>query len=79
MDALSSEAIRRGKKLGRPYSYGQLVADTTEEEREKIAEDYKAAFRRKGGGGTRSEFTKTDQDAMVKIRQKNESHGGAGE
>ena len=41
VDALSTEALRRGKKMGRPdYSYGKLVADTTEYEREQIVDAY---------------------------------------
>lgn len=40
VDALALEADRRGKLRGRPYSYGQLVADTTYEERSMIERDY---------------------------------------
>ena len=53
IDALSLEAERRRKARGLlRYSYGDLVADTTQEEREAIAEDYKKRLnkaRRKGG------------------------------
>ena len=52
IDGLSLEASRRAKKLGRPYSYGQLIADTTEAEREAIVEKYRQAAeetRRQGG------------------------------
>ena len=53
MDALSWEAERRARELGRPdYSYGKLVAETTPEEREEIAEAYRTYFKRryrKGG------------------------------
>lgn len=38
--AYAKEAERRGKLLDRPYSYGKLVADTTEAEREQIKQDY---------------------------------------
>ena len=41
IDALTLEADRRSKAMGRFYSYGQLVADTTPEERAAIAEDYR--------------------------------------
>lgn len=41
IDGLSLEADRRAKQLGRPYSYGQLIADTTENQREEIVEDYR--------------------------------------
>lgn len=43
IDGLSLEASRRAKALGRPYSYGQLIADTTPEERERIVESYRVA------------------------------------
>lgn len=43
IDALAVEAERRAGILGRPdYSYGKLVADTTPEQRERIADDYRA-------------------------------------
>ena len=40
IDALALEADRRRKLAGRPYSYGQLVAATTEAEREALADRY---------------------------------------
>lgn len=46
VDALALEADRRAKKLGRPYSYGQLIADTTEAERDEIAERYREELKR---------------------------------
>ena len=58
IDALSLEAERRRRLLGRPYSYGQLVADTTPEQRREIARDYRRALekalrrgRRRAGSG----------------------------
>lgn len=64
IDALSLEAQRRGKLIGDPhYSYGQLVADTTEEERERIADCYRAEYRRKQGRGyTHSFFQEADKE-----------------
>lgn len=63
IDALSLEAQRRGRERGRPYSYGQLVADTTREQREEIAEAYEAAARRKQrSGGTKSFFSESDKE-----------------
>lgn len=54
IDGLSLEASRRAKELGRPYSYGQLVADTTEAQREKSEENYRvAAIKTKEKGGYR--------------------------
>lgn len=64
IDALAIEADRIAKKTGRPdYSYGKLVADTTEGQRDEIAEDYKRKFRKKKGrGGTESPFPETDAE-----------------
>lgn len=43
IDALALEVDRRAKKMNRPdYSYGKLIADTTPEEREQIADTYRA-------------------------------------
>ena len=44
IDALALETDRRRKTLGRSYSYGQLIADTTLAQREQIAEDYREAM-----------------------------------
>ena len=46
VDALALEATRRSRELGRPYSYGQLIADTTEAERDEIAERYREELKR---------------------------------
>lgn len=57
IDALSLEAERRAKKMNRPdYSYGKLIADTTPEERERIADTYRAEYRRKRGRGCTHSF-----------------------
>lgn len=40
VDALAVEAAKKAQQLGRHYSYGMLVADTTYEERSLIAERY---------------------------------------
>ena len=64
--ALSSEAVRRGRKLGRPYSYGQLVADTTQEERDEICQRYESAFRKRSKSGrTKSFFAEADKEGDV--------------
>lgn len=64
IDALCIEATRRGKRMNRPdYSYGKLVADTTEAERLGIVEKYRARKRRKQVmGGTRSYFDEADEE-----------------
>lgn len=41
LDALAKEADKRAKQSGLPYSYGKLVADTTESQRDEIAEGYR--------------------------------------
>lgn len=48
LDALAREARRREALLGRPYSYGRLVSDTTPEERERICCAYMEAKVGKG-------------------------------
>ena len=64
VDALAVEAERRAREMGRPdYNYGKLVADTTPEEREQIAEDYKRYFKRRyRKGGTKSFFHEADKE-----------------
>lgn len=77
IDALALEASRRSRILGRPYSYGQLIADTTPEEREKIAEEYRerlAAVIRQGGrrvsGGTRYIRPQTEKEVVRQTKRK---------
>ena len=41
IDALALEANRRAKALGHRYSYGQLIADTTLQERMEIVEAHR--------------------------------------
>lgn len=53
IDALALETDRRRAQLGRPYSYGQLVADTTQTQREQIAEDYRKRMKQAGKQGHR--------------------------
>lgn len=78
IDALSLEAQRRERKLGRPYSYGQLIADTSQEEREGIAEGYREQFRN-GKRGEKSAFLETERDAVEDIRRKQEQANHTGE
>lgn len=63
LDALALEVDRRAKKMNRPdYSYGKLIADTTQAEREQIADTYRAEFKRKRGRGyTKSFNVKSDE------------------
>ena len=64
LDALALEVDRRAKKLNRPdYSYGKLIADTTQEERERITDTYRAEYKRKRGQGrTQSLFQESDKE-----------------
>lgn len=61
IDAFALEAERRGKALGRPYSYGKLVADTTKEEREEILSAYREGGRKRRS--TKSVFMEKNEDA----------------
>lgn len=61
IDAFALEAERRGKALGRPYSYGKLVADTTKEEREEILHAYREGGRKRRS--TKSVFMEKNEDA----------------
>lgn len=65
LDALALEVDRRAKQMNRPdYSYGKLIADTTPEERELIADSYRAEYKRKRGRGcTHSFFDEADKEA----------------
>lgn len=70
IDALSLEAERRSKVLGRPYSYGQLVADTTIAQRKEIVEEY-----RRGAGCKKDRTAElyipvNDNEDLKKIRKK---------
>lgn len=64
IDALCIEATKRGKRMNRPdYSYGKLVADTTEAERLVIVERYRQRKRRRQiMGGTKSYFEEADEE-----------------
>lgn len=48
INALALEADRRAKQLGRRYSYGMLIADTTPQERQEITEKYQRKKLRSG-------------------------------
>lgn len=51
IDAMALETDRRSKAQGWPYSYGQLIADTTREQREQMAERYRKALERESRKG----------------------------
>lgn len=68
IDALALEADRRRKLAGRPYSYGQLVAATTEEERTVLAEQYARRKRRREHRETYRE--QTEEQAVAELREK---------
>ena len=61
IDAFALEAERRGKALGRPYSYGKLVAGTTKEEREESLRAYREGGRKRRS--TKSVFMEKNEDA----------------
>lgn len=62
IDAFALEAERRGKAMGRPYSYGKLMADTSTEEREEILRSYRGRGRKRSRS-TKSAFLAEDRDA----------------
>lgn len=70
IDALSLEAERRSKLLGRPYSYGQLVADTTQAQRQEIAEDYRKGVSRKKDRNAERYIMVNDREDIKRIQQK---------
>lgn len=65
INALALEADRRAKARGHRYSYGQLVADTTLEERQQIAEEYRQSIRR-GNGKSEIRNKPIDDDEDIK-------------
>lgn len=68
IDALALEADRRAKKLGRRYSYGMLIADTTPQERQEISENYR---KRKLRGGETGKFRRSSQkEDMRRLKEK---------
>lgn len=70
IDALSLEADRRGKLLGRPYSYGQLVADTTLVQRQEIAEAYRTGASRKKNERAVRYIPVSDREDIERILEK---------
>ena len=58
IDAMALEVDRRAKRMHDPsYSYGKLIADTTEAERTQIADTYRADYgKRKGHTCTQALF-----------------------
>lgn len=68
IDALALEADRRAKKLGRRYSYGMLIADTTPQERQEISEKYKKKKLR--SGETEKYRRSSDKEDVRKLNQK---------
>ena len=71
LSALATEAERRRKARGLlRFSYGDLVAETTLEERQEIIERYKKDRRRRGGK-TGERFSKAnDKEDLRAIREK---------
>ena len=72
IDALALEADRRAKKLGRRYSYGMLIADTTPQERLEISEQYRSKKLR--SGETEKYRRSSDKEAVRKLKEKITAH-----
>lgn len=73
LSALAVEAERRRKAKGLlRYSYGDLVAEITPEERQRIIEDYKAGRYDPGRRSTRY-IVANDEEDIRAIREKLEN------
>ena len=68
IDALALEADRRAKKLGRRYSYGMLIADTTPQERLEISEQYRSKKLR--SGETEKYHRSSNKEAVRRVTEK---------
>lgn len=68
IDALALEADRRAKKLGRRYSYGMLIADTTPQERLEISEQYRSKKLR--SGETEKYRRSSNKEAVRRVTEK---------
>lgn len=68
IDALALEADRRAKKLGRRYSYGMLIADTTPQERLEISEQYRCKKLR--SGETAKYHRRSDKEDVRRVTEK---------
>ena len=62
IDALALEVDRRKPTKGSSYSYGHLVADTTEAERQVIADRYRKGGKRGVLSGGRYKETDDERD-----------------
>ena len=68
IDALAVEADKLRQAGKHQYSYGKLVADTTEEQRQQIAERYR---RKKHGEPETDRFRQeTDEQAVRSIKKR---------
>lgn len=74
LDALSLEVERRRKLPGNhQYSYGKLIADTTEAQRKEIVDKYRRGHRRSDGRRA-SVYQESDDEAdLQKITEQLES------
>ncbi len=73
IDALALEADRRAKKLGRRYSYGMLIADTTPLERQEISDQYRS--RKLRSGDSTKYHRSSGKEDMQRLKQKIAAQG----
>ena len=73
IDALALEADLRAKQLGRRYSYGMLIADTTPQERQEITEKYRRKKLR--SGETEKYRRSSDKEDVRRLTQKIAARG----
>lgn len=68
IDAMAREVERRRKLPGKhQYSYGKLIADTTEESRSLIAEEYRRSHGRSGQKNTTTYQEPNDKEDLEKV------------
>lgn len=71
LTALAVEAERRRKARGLiRYNYGDLVADTTSEERQRIIEKYRAGRRRREPEAAERFVEVNDKEDLRRIQEK---------
>ena len=71
LTALAVEAERRRKQKGLiRYNYGDLVADTTPEERQQIIENYRAGHKHRDPAAAARYVEANDREDLRAIREK---------
>lgn len=75
VEALAMEADRRHRQIRRPYSYGKLVAETTEAERREIVNAYRKRRSRRAEAPCFTRKKDQEEKAVRKILARQEKEG----